>query len=257
MKKIIIIIIFLICINVHASTNIDLNNKELEESFINIKKNYIKDVIIIPKDFNEDEIIIESNIFDCINHYRLLKKNNYVEVELVINNMSDNDYEYIIDSLYITRKEKKVILYRTNNKALKVLNIDLTDEDIDNKLKTIGYSGIEELDKYYKDYYKNNIKKIFSGKITSNIETNKNIIELSKDYYFNNILQISLNNKKYSIDECTNYYIDDTNFKNNLGLIENNKMSNSVKYKIMYSRNYKELFKNYLTGKLEFTIKKT
>ena len=97
-------------------------------------------------------------------------------------------------------------------------NINLEDKILDKKLKTKGYKGIEELDEYYKDYFKcdkltnKELKKIIKGKQTYIKESNSVINKLAYNYYYEYVfkikeknlnLELSINNKYY-----TNAYLD-------------------------------------------------
>ena len=211
-KTIFIFFIFFLTQSVNASTTINtLKDVEVEQEVIYYTNSSIDIKITIPKDYSNKVITINTNIFETIHHFGLLNKNNKeIKVNLIIVNNSNYLYSYKKDSLIIypsfTRKQ---YLYRSNNSAIKKLfnneKVLLDDKSITKKLKKLGYKNINDLDKYYLNYYNkkyktkyksinqfnNKIKKELFKKTQSKIlETNSNIIELSYDYYYSKILKV-------------------------------------------------------------------
>lgn len=275
MKK--TIFIFLLIINfydVYASTQTDTSHYiEVKQEVISYTDNSIDIQITIPYEYNDKYITINYNILDAINHFRLLNKSNRkVKVNLIIINNSNNIYSYKKDSLMIYQSYiHSNYLYRTKNTAIKALfkneKIFLDDMTISRKLQSIGYKDISELDKYYLDFYNkkykvkykeikkfnNKIKKEIFKKTNSNtLETNKNIIDLSYNYYYSKLLKIKTNNITYSLEDCVKYYINDGEFKYYLSNITNNKVS----FYVLLDEDYNDLFKNYLSGNIKFILEK-
>ncbi len=219
MKKyllIIILYIFLYTINISALEEIIPIRKE--NKFIGVK-----DIITIEN--NEKETKVELVALKGLNAYTSINKKDKFKINIIINN---KDYEYLKDSLKIKKYKynKENTIYRTINKPLKKLynykNINLEDKVLNKKLIEKGYLGIEELDEYYKDYYKcdklteKELKKIIKGKQTYIKESNNIINELAYNYYYKNIfiiknnglnIDVSLNKKNYTY-AYTNYNYD-------------------------------------------------
>lgn len=221
----------------------------LNEEIIPLRDNYgnisqINITITIPEAFNEKIITINPDIFNGLENYKRLLPGEEVTINLKIINNSSNDYSYIQNSFYLSTENisndalnnYKIVdgigfdnqnlydifsPYRTFNDAIiKLYNYnneeeykqeDLTDEKLTIKLKQKGYSGVDELDKYYLDFYNNKynlneksldqfttstIKEIFSGINKSVKETNSKIIELSYNYYYNNLLLYEFPNQE-------------------------------------------------------------
>ena len=204
-KHLIILIVFLLLniINVSASEEITAIRKN--DKFIGVKS-------YINVENELDKVKIESVAVKGLHFYTNLKKGDKYKIEIKY----DDNYKLIKDSIKIKKYkyDKKYAIYRTVNSALKKLysykNIDLRDEVLDKKLKEKGYKGIEELDEYYKDYYKCNkltekeIKKITKGKLTYNKESNYEVNKIAYNYYYKYILlitnkdlnlELSINNK--------------------------------------------------------------
>lgn len=273
-KTIFIFFIFFLTQSVNASTTINtLKDVEVEQEVIYYTNSSIDIKITIPKDYSNKVITINTNIFETIHHFGLLNKNNKeIKVNLIIVNNSNYLYSYKKDSLIIypsfTRKQ---YLYRSNNSAIKKLfnneKVLLDDKSITKKLKKLGYKNINDLDKYYLNYYNkkyktkyksinqfnNKIKKELFKKTQSKIlETNNNIVELSYDYYYSKILKVRINNTIYTIEDCINYYINDSEFIYYFNNIKNN----IVSFDVLLDKDYNDNFENYLSGSIKFTLEK-
>ncbi|MBE6157431.1 MAG: hypothetical protein E7160_01400 [Firmicutes bacterium] len=284
----------------HQEDNI---KEQLIPTTINGKLIGVKDIITIPKNYHKNIITIKPNIFNYINNYKHLNPGEEIKIELQINNNSKYNYKYINDSFKLDIKEllenennnnleeigigfnnKKIynnyMVYRTYNEAIfylydqdKYKNNYLSDENLNNKLKHYGYSGIDELDKYYLDYYndKYNVlesnlnnyeykvkKDIFSGQISTYKETNNSINELAYNYYYNKLLYYKINTNEYSIGT----YIKKNNIIKDLNerkVLSNNKLIINNMYLGLNDYYYSEVFNEYglyLTMELKFKILK-
>lgn len=273
-KTIFIFFIFFLTQSVNASISITtFNNVEVEQEVIYYTNSSIDIKITIPKDYSNKVITINTNIFETIHHFGLLNKNNKeIKVNLIIVNNSNYLYSYKKDSLIIYPSfSRKQYLYRSNNSAIKKLfnneKVLLDDKSITKKLKKLGYKNINDLDKYYLNYYNkkyktkyksinqfnNKIKKELFKKTQSKIlETNSNIIELSYDYYYSKILKVRINNTIYTIEDCINYYINDSEFI----YYFNNIRNNIVSFDVLLDKDYNDNFENYLSGSIKFTLEK-
>ena len=297
MKKLVfsILLIFIFNINVLA-----LNNENYVEELIPINKNGtligVKDIITIPSNCNLDEIKIKPNIFNFINNYKHLLPGEEINVELEINNTSTNNYEYINNSFKLDTKDlskdgnidnleeigrgfdnKKIYnnysIYRTYNEAIKYLYdqdeyIDdyLSDDSLDYKLKYYGYSGINELDKFYIDYYndKYNLKEtnlndftysvrkdIFSGKLSTYKEVNRKINELAYNYFYDKLLYYRFKDDSVDDFNTQNYsiykYMNNKQIKNlnNKIIFKNNKLNINNMYLGLNKYYYSEIFNDY------------
>ena len=161
-------------------------------------------------------------------------------------------------------------IYRSNNNAIKSLynnkNIKLDDKSINKKLKSRGYNSLEDYYIYYYnnkyktnytsiDNFNNKIKKdIFKNTNSNYIETNNNINKLSINYFNNSLVKLIFNNRKYSIEECLNYYIDDSEY---IYYLNNIFDKGVLSFNIELDKNYNDLFNNYLKGSVYFTLSKT
>ena len=165
------------------------------------------------------------------------------------------------------------MVYRTYNEPIKYLYdqdeyIDdyLSNDSLNYKLKYYGYSGIDELDEFYIDYYNdkynlketnlNNFtysvqKEIFSGKLSTYKETNSKINELAYNYFYNKLLYYRFNSD--SIDEFNthNYsiakYMNNKNIKdlNNKIVYQNDKLNINNMYLGLNKNYYSEIFNDY------------
>ena len=272
MKKniFIFLLINLFIIDVNASTTVT-NYVELSEEVINYSNDNIDILITIPTSYDDDIVSINTKVFDSINHFRLLDKNNKkIRVNIIIYNESNYIYKYNNDSIRVYIPNNNMKIYRSKNSAIKSLynnkNIKLDDKSLNNKLKSEGYSSLEA---YYLDYYNNKyntnytsinnfnnkIKKdIFKNTKSNYIETNTNINKLSIDYFNNSLVKLIFNNRKYSIEECFNYYIDDSEY---IYYLNNIFDKGVLSFYIELDNNYNDLFINYLTGSVYFTLSKT
>jgi len=211
-------------------------------------------IITIPENYQEEEIVIQPKIMGGISQYKKLDPNKEIKTNLKIINQSFYNYNYVDNSFILSTEDIKQIdqnnnfidtksigfdnrkiydvssVYRVFNNAIislykyNALNPpnkeDLKDEALSIKLKEKGYAGVEELDKYYLDFYNNKynlketnlndftpstIKEIFTGEIIELQETNNNIIKLAYDYFYNHVLLYHfsdnerLNDNQYSI----------------------------------------------------------
>lgn len=188
--------------------------------------------ITIPNDYQDDTLTISPDLFGGIREYKDIHKDDDIFIRLVIINHSNYNYHYILDSFYLgtdTFNEEyeftnakgfdgksvmsEFVLYRTFNEAIGKLfgyssycdykDVDLSDHSLDLKLKEFGYSGIDELDQYYLDFYndkylkqedvlshfeKSTIKEIFGGQLSFHKETNPEVIALGYENFYHNVL---------------------------------------------------------------------
>ena len=210
--KLLIILLLLSSINVYSKEKIIPIRKENE--LIGVKD-------IITVESNEELVKVESIAVKGLLAYTSMNKKDKYKINF---NISNSDYKYVENSIKIKKYkyDSNKTIYRTINSPLKKLynykNINLEDKILDKKLKTKGYKGIEELDEYYKDYFKCNkltnkeLKKIIKGKQTYIKESNSVINKLAYNYYYEYVfkikeknlnLELSINNKYY-----TNAYLD-------------------------------------------------
>lgn len=161
----------------------------LEEEIIPIyNKNNLEQIninITIPKECNEEEIIISPSILEAIKQYTRINPGDQININLKIINNSKNNYNYINNSFILSTENLKRLgasanlidtkalgfdnqkiydissIYRTINSPIlslynykeKVVEKDLNNNNLDKILKEKGYNGIADLDKYYLDYY--------------------------------------------------------------------------------------------------------
>lgn len=210
--KLLIILLLLSSINVYSKEKIIPIRKENE--LIGVKD-------IITVESNEELVKVESIAVKGLLAYTSMNKKDKYKINF---NISNSDYKYVENSIKIKKYkyDSNKTIYRTINSPLKKLynykNINLEDKILDKKLKTKGYKGIEELDEYYKDYFKcdkltnKELKKIIKGKQTYIKESNSVINKLAYNYYYEYVfkikeknlnLELSINNKYY-----TNAYLD-------------------------------------------------
>ena len=210
--KLLIILLLLSSINVYSKEKIIPIRKENE--LIGVKD-------IITVESNEELVKVESIAVKGLLAYTSMNKKDKYKINF---NISNSDYKYVENSIKIKKYkyDSNKTIYRTINSPLKKLynykNINLEDKILDKKLKTKGYKGIEELDEYYKDYFKcdkltnKELKKIIKGKQTYIKECNSVINKLAYNYYYEYVfkikeknlnLELSINNKYY-----TNAYLD-------------------------------------------------
>ena len=181
----------------------------------------------IPEDYEEETLIINPDIFEVIawgqkeSNTPYLMPRDTVKVNLSIINKSKYNYNYDENSFVIypyTSNElekdmgfdkitdEKVTFndeevnevhkfYRMYNVALRELTkngrkyLPANNETLDELLKAKGYKGIEELDKYYLDFYNNkyetnhaNLRDFTPKQISEILNGNNNPIEDGDDY---------------------------------------------------------------------------
>lgn len=303
--KIITIILLMISVKVNAKNFSDATMKEtsnqtscLEEEiipeFTNNTLTGINIIITIPKDCDEEELIIAPSILEAIKQYSRINPGDNININLKIDNKSNYNYNYISNSFILSTEnlqrlgikenliDTKAIgfdrqkvyeistIYRTIN--LPIISLynynnlledkDLSDISLDKKLKEKGYTGINELDNYYLDFYNtkynlnekalsdltySTIKDLFKGKVTTNKETNPNIIKLSYDYFYNKLLSFNFKDQEASDYNSEDYSIG-TYMRTNLG-------NNYLNDKFMYIRSntYSEIEKMSLKLNKEYT----
>lgn len=210
----------------------------------------------IPEDYEEETLIINPDIFEVIawgqkeSNTPYLMPRDTVKVNLSIINKSKYNYNYDENSFVIypytsdelekdmgfdkitdekvTFNDEEVNevhkFYRMYNAALRELTkngrkyLPANNETLDELLKVKGYKGIEELDKYYLDFYNNKYKtnhanlRDFTPKQISEIlngnnnptedgddyvkEDNPVIVALHFDFLFNYAMGVSLDNEE-------------------------------------------------------------
>lgn len=192
------------------------------------------ETIIIPANFKDKELKLKSRIF--VNDKYIFMPGEIRNFSLKIINLSNNDYTYQNNSLYLkpVEDDKKyhnlisynkfkipIPMYRLyNSEPLKALydgynlsDDELKDENIAAKLKELGYTnGIQDLDKYYIDYFNKNyntnfvsledltttyINKIWTNKSKNSKtrETNTNLIKFYQNNFYNFLLTMRYNSK--------------------------------------------------------------
>lgn len=192
------------------------------------------ETIIIPANFKDKELKLKSRIF--VNDKYIFMPGEIRNFSLKIINLSNNDYTYQNNSLYLkpVEDDKKyhnlisynkfkipIPMYRLyNSEPLKALydgynlsDDELKDENVAAKLKELGYTnGIQDLDKYYIDYFNKNyntnfvsledltttyINKIWTNKskISKTRETNTNLIKFYQNKFYNFLLTMRYNSK--------------------------------------------------------------
>lgn len=265
----IFLLINIITINVYASTTV-VDYVEITEEVINYNSNNIDILIKIPDTCNEETISINTKVLDSIHHFRLLNnKNKSIKVNLIIDNYSKYIYRYNKDSIRLFITNHNIKSYRTKNTALKKLfnnkRVKLDDKSINKRLNSLGYNSLDE---YYLYFYNNKYKTKYNKlnslnkdikkeifKYSNNYieETNDVINNMAKDYYNEELIRLIFNNRKYSINDCLNYYIDDSEFKQSLYSIYDKGV---VSFYIELDNNYNDNFSNYLKGSIYFTLNK-
>lgn len=265
----IFLLINIITINVYASTTV-VDYVEITEEVINYNSNNIDILIKIPDTCNEETININTKVLDSIHHFRLLNSNNKkIKVNLIIDNYSKYIYRYNKDSIKLFITNHNIKSYRTKNTALKKLfnnkRVKLDDKSINKRLNNLGYNSLDE---YYLYFYNNKYKTKYNNlnsfnkdikkeifKYSNNYieETNDVINNMAKDYYNEELIRLIFNNRKYSINDCLNYYIDDSEFKQSLYSIYDKGV---VSFYIELDNNYNDNFSNYLKGSIYFTLNK-
>ncbi len=211
------LIIFLVLILYNSQVLADANlvNKEIncDDKACNITYN-------IPNIYNDENLIINDNI----------NTENIDNINIILNNLSNNVYtlKSFNDNL-VTR------VYRnSNNEALMYLYegipltiYELSDELLDKKLRLYGYSGIEELELYYIDYFNKNyqedftsfdqlIEKYFDKLWPNNIDDNIKVVESNKNIIksFNNYFKKNNNDNNKLFPKTVTKYELNTNLEN-------------------------------------------
>lgn len=242
MKKILVsVVIALTIVNVSAKGKCETHyvNATVENSIecnIVCNKEDCVETIIIPANFKDKELKLKPSIF--ANDKYIPISGEIRNFSLKIINLSNNDYAYQNNSLYlkpveddktyfylISYNKVKIPIFATmyrlyNSEPLKALydgynlsDEELKDENIAAKLKELGYTnGIQDLDKYYIDYFNKNyntnfvsledltttyINKIWTNKSKNSKirETNTNLIKFYQNNFYNFLLTMRYNSK--------------------------------------------------------------
>lgn len=231
------------------------------------KKSYFLFTLVytIPEDYKEETLVINPDIFEVIGWTQDEGKAPYIlpsytlKINITIINNSKYNYDYDKNSFVVypyTADELEEIGYkrlpsdqklfngedvtelqqyvRTNNEALKALGLkskDMSNENIDKKLKELNYTGIEDLAKYYLDFFndfygygkngKDKVTKlsdftieeiakgIFGGYTTNYKEDNTELIALHFDFLYNYAMGLSLDNEEINDKNQNEYNIGD------------------------------------------------
>lgn len=240
MKKILVsAVIALTIVNVSAKGKCETHyvNTTAESSItcnMVCKQKECVETIIIPANFKDRELKLKSRIF--VNDKYIFMPGEIRNFSLKIINLSNNNYTYQNNSLYLkpVEDDKKyhnlirhnkfkipIPVYRLyNSEPLKALydgynlsDDELKDENVAAKLKELGYTnGIQDLDKYYIDYFNKNyntnfvsledltttyINKIWTNKSKNSKtrETNTNLIKFYQNNFYNFLLTMRYNSK--------------------------------------------------------------
>ncbi len=240
MKKILVsAVIALTIVNVSAKGKCETHyvNTTAESSIVcNMvcKQEDCVETIIIPANFKDRELKLKSIIF--VNDKYIFMPGEIRNFSLKIINLSNHNYTYQNNSLYLkpVEDDKKyhnlirhnkfkipIPMYRLyNSEPLKALydgynlsDDELKDENVAAKLKELGYTnGIQDLDKYYIDYFNKNyntnfvsledltttyINKIWTNKSKNSKtrETNTNLIKFYQNNFYNFLLTMRYNSK--------------------------------------------------------------
>lgn len=208
-------------------------------------------IYTIPEDYEEETLIINPDIFEVIawgqeetGAPRILPGYT-IKVNVKIVNKSKYNYNYDENSFVICPKSADELVemgyeridsnktsfngedltelqkyVRTDNAALKALGLkkkDMSNENIDKALKAKGYNGVEDLAKYYLDFFndyygygkdgKEKVTKlsdftakeiaygIFGGYTTEYKEDNAELIALHFDFLYNYGMGVSLDDE--------------------------------------------------------------
>lgn len=252
-------------------------------------------IITIPKNFNKKIITINPSIFDSVKAYKSIFPGDKIKINLKVKNLSNNDYKYVSNSFVISTinptnlgikdnffdtgaigfdnniiydiqsparcaNEAILSLYNCNGNN-EIKEIDMQDENIDKNLRKMGYLGIEQLDKYFLDFYNkkynlsevvledfsdNIIKEIFSGKDFYVVETNKGLIELAYNFYYNKLMSFGFSED--IITDYNNYY----NIGSYMRKTGDNKYIKEA-FSVIKSRDYKQINNMYITLNSTYT----
>lgn len=210
---------------------------------------------------DSDEVSITSGIFDYLARITNVLPGDKFKINFSIINNSNNEYKYKDNSFTLATEDltkynlektlgigfnnlpiyKDFSPYRTGNTALvKLYNYnktsdfktnDLIDETLNKLLVENGYNGIEELNKYYLDYYNDKYKlnvskledfnddiimELFNGNRLDIKESNKEVIELSYNWFYNKLFSYSFSDNTVT-DKNSNEYSIGTHMRNNIG----------------------------------------
>lgn len=192
MKKILVLVVIaLTVVNVSAKGKWDapyvISKEESSiERNITCEKKDCVETITIPADFKDKELTIKPSIFANENYVSMPGDTRNFSLKII--NLSNNDYTYQDNSLYlkpvedgknypglISYNNAKIPTFATmyrlyNSEPLKALydgrnltDDELKDESMEAKLRELGYSGISELDKYYVEYFNKNYNTNFTS----------------------------------------------------------------------------------------------
>lgn len=190
-KILVPVVIALTVVNVSAKGKWDapyvISKEESSiERNITCEKKDCVETITIPADFKDKELTIKPSIFANENYVSMPGDTRNFSLKII--NLSNNDYKYQDNSLYLKPVEDgknypglvsynnaKIPTFATmyrlyNSEPLKALydgrnltDDELKDESIEAKLRELGYSGISELDKYYVEYFNKNYNTNFTS----------------------------------------------------------------------------------------------
>lgn len=128
---------------------------------------------------------------------------------------------YTIHEPYRTGNSALVSLYQVKNSA-SLTTEQLSDEELGKKLLEAGYRGIEDLAQYYLDFYNEKyqltassledfsddiIKQIFNGNRFVVKETQKELVELSYNWFYNKLFAFTFENDVYQDSTSENFSI--------------------------------------------------
>lgn len=269
MKKIfIVLLIVMFTSSVFALENVVslkkyvFDNDVIENIDVVLKKDEITDINIvytIPNEYDKGVINIKSNLDKVIADLND-KIINKINVSIAIKNDSFFDYEYR-DYSFIFLSENNSNFERPINQAIKDLysnkNITkdmLEDEMLSLKLKENGYSGIEELDLFFLEYYNlvyntafkklddfddERLFEIFSGKTIEVEETNLGLKELVDNRFSNNLNLIKFyNGNLYShLEYMNNKEMVNPYFKEYFGFIKSDNVFELDEIDLILSNN--------------------
>lgn len=268
MKKILIIfLISFLTFNVYAKEK--LPNIEEKKQIQLDPKNKIEKITIkytIPKKYNKQKIKISLAPLKKISTNQISEDGLILKIS--IKNNSNKKYSYIDQSFNLTpeklinnQREYLYSLRRTNNTAIqglyktsKLTKEMATDKSLNKVLKSIGYSGVNELNIYYLDYYNqkyqqkaekledfNNqiIKEIFNGKSLNEKETNAEILKLGYNWWYNHIVSLTFHGQDYSPESSQNTSISSYEKNKNLA---NNYLTNAFTNLKKETRNLETIY---------------
>lgn len=242
-------------------------------------------VITIPKNYSSRNILVNPSIFDGINEYKNIMPGDNFIINLKIVNNSNYNYSYLDNSFVLSTNDisynsqfnttgalgfdglniyENYIPYRTYNMALKALvgDLELSDEIIGDKLVSLGYAGISDLDSYYLDFYNKKynlnvlklsdfsfeiLRDIFYSDISNYLENNIKIIELSYYYFYNHLIFFGFSSD--SVYSIVNYMENnnlDYSLNNYFSIINSNGEKKISNINLSISKYYqKDLYKYY------------